>query len=473
MLNYNPILDTDSYKMSHFLGYPKGTTEMYSYLESRGGRYPNTVFFGLQPILQNLLYPITKEMIEEAEEFAAAQGEPFNREGWYDILNRYGGHLPLEIKAVDEGSVIPYQNVLMTVRNTDEKHPWLTSYFETALLRVWYPITVATRIANMKKSIIPFFNKTSDNLNSLPFSLLDFSSRGVSSYGQSEVGGAAYLASFLGSDNVPAVRFVNNHYSSNMSGFSVPATEHSIMCSYKDLSNQYGCLENLIDNMGQPGGILSVVGDTWDIYQFTRDAASLEKKIQEKKLTFVIRPDSGDIGEVLWKVLYLLREARVSSHENSKGYQVMDNFKVLWGDGIDEDTVTDPFRLAMYEDFSADNIITGSGGGLMQVDINRDTNKFAVKGSNVIIDGESLPIAKDPITDPGKKSKKGKMILVRTPDIGFTKGSIQTLTTEQPEAYELLSDRDLLKTRFYNGEMKNYTNIDEVRNTLDSQLHLL
>ncbi|MCE3288720.1 MAG: nicotinate phosphoribosyltransferase, partial [Caulobacter sp.] len=141
----NPILNTDSYKTSHYLQYPPGTEHAFSYVESRGGDYPSTVFFGLQAILKaEFQRAITAVDIDEAEELLRTHGMPFNRAGWQRIVDIHGGFLPLEVRAVAEGSVVPTHQPLMTVVNTDPELPWVTSYAETALLRVWYPITVAT-----------------------------------------------------------------------------------------------------------------------------------------------------------------------------------------------------------------------------------------------------------------------------------------------------------------------------------------
>ena len=141
----NLLLDTDSYKASHWLQYPPGTDATFFYVESRGGQYERTLFFGLQAILkQNLLAPVTDAHVDEARDFFAAHGEPFNEAGWRHIVREHGGHLPVRIRAVPEGSVVPTHQALVTIESTDPQAFWLPSYLETLLLRVWYPVTVAT-----------------------------------------------------------------------------------------------------------------------------------------------------------------------------------------------------------------------------------------------------------------------------------------------------------------------------------------
>jgi nicotinamide phosphoribosyltransferase len=142
----NLLLNTDSYKSSHYLQYPPDSTGMFSYFESRGGAWDRTVFFGLQMILKEFLSkPFTAEHIAEAKEFWQAHGEPFDEAGWRHILDNHGGYLPVKIRAVPEGSVIPTHNALFTVECTDPRVYWLNSHLETLLVRVWYPAMHRTK----------------------------------------------------------------------------------------------------------------------------------------------------------------------------------------------------------------------------------------------------------------------------------------------------------------------------------------
>lgn len=415
----NFILDTDSYKLSHFLGYPKGAEYMYSYAESRGGRYPATVFFGLQVFIKQLAQVrITMDNVYEASSFAKAHGVPFNEAGWTRIVDVHNGRIPVIIKAVKEGELVPTRNVLVTVENTDPTMPWLTSYIETALLRAtWYPTTVATRIHYMKERIKPSF-KLSSETEDTGFAVLDFSARGCSSRETAELGGLGHLVHFIGSDNIPAVLAANKYYDEPMAAFSVAAAEHSIMTSFGK-ENETASIEYLIENMMPENGILSIVGDTWNIFDFVKKIAAQQDKILNKNGTVVIRPDSGEMREVLPSVFSDVRELFYGS-TNTKGYFVPKCAKVLQGDGINELTVVTPFEIALEHGISADAVMTGSGGGLMQSNIDRDTLNFAFKASNVTINGIDYPISKNPITDQGKKSKEGKLRLVKNDNGEYT-----------------------------------------------------
>lgn len=415
MFNLPLIYNVDSYKFSHYLGYPPGTTEIYSYAEARGGEYRDVVIMGFQAVVQRLLnFYLEEYQLEEVKDFSAAHGVPFNYVGWKRLFEKYGAwknfdrvltKLPVRIEGVKDGTVTRTREPLFAVYNTDPEFAWLTSYLETALLRVWYPITVASRVFKMRQSIQPYFKETSDTGND-GFGILDFGSRGTTSTESSALGGLGHLTSFVGSDNLPAIYLANQVYNTDMAAYSVVATEHSIMTAWKP-ENELQSFEYLIENMAPEGGILSVVSDSWDIYKATDKWVSLREKIRNKRVKLVVRPDSGEMQEVLPAVLEKLVEG-FGYTENSKGYRVLNDVSVLWGDGINEQTVIKPFGIAKQMGVSADSILTGSGGGILQRDLDRDTMKFAFKASNAIINGESVPIAKNPITDPGKVSKTGK-----------------------------------------------------------------
>jgi nicotinamide phosphoribosyltransferase len=230
MINKTIITNTDSYKFSQYNQYPEGTTNVYSYVESRGGVWKQTVFFGLQIFLKEYLCnPITKEDIDLGELIATAHGVPFNREGWEYILREHNGYLPVRIKAVPEGFVIPVKNVLATVDSTDSKCNWLTSYVETALLRaIWYPTTVSTNSYESKRIIHDYLVKTGDP-SLIDFKLHDFGARGVSSFESAGIGGLAHLVNFRGTDTVTALLYGREYYNINMAGFSIAARIGSVI----------------------------------------------------------------------------------------------------------------------------------------------------------------------------------------------------------------------------------------------------
>ena len=415
MLN-NLLLDTDSYKASHAFQYPPGTEKVFSYIESRGGRFDRTVFFGLQMYLkQYLSQPITREMVDEAEVFWKMHGEPFYREGWDHIVNRHGGRLPVVIRAVREGSVIPTHNVMLTIENTDPRCFWLTSFLETALLRgVWYPTTIASLSWQAKQIIRSALISSSDDPEGqLPFKLHDFGARGVSSKESAGIGGAAHLVNFMGSDTVTGVLYANHFYNCQMAGFSIPAAEHSTITSW-GRSREADAYANMIERFGKPGSLVAVVSDSYDIMNAAREiwGGQLKQLVMDSGSTLVVRPDSGDPLTVPVDVVEALGE-RFGYTTNSKGYKVLPGcVRVIQGDGITIESLPKILSNLLGRGWSADNMAFGMGGGLLQ-QVNRDTQKFAMKCSAALVDGEWIDVYKDPITDPGKKSKRGRLMLTR------------------------------------------------------------
>ncbi len=234
MTTRNLILNTDSYKLTHYLQYPPGTTEVSSYIESRGGQFEDAVFFGLQAFLKEYLArPITTADIDEAEAIAQIHLGVFNRSGWERIVTRHDGYLPVEIEAVPEGTVLPTHVPLVQLRNTDPDAFWVPSYLETALLRaVWYPSTVASLSFACRKVLRAYLAETADTLDPLDFQLHDFGARGATTDEAAGVGGAGHLLNFKGTDTMAALLVTRRYYHEAMAGFSIPASEHSTMTSW-------------------------------------------------------------------------------------------------------------------------------------------------------------------------------------------------------------------------------------------------
>ena len=446
----NIILNSDSYKYSQFNQYPEGTEYVYSYIESRSGKYDETVFFGLQAFIKEyLVHPITWADINEAEAIILAHGEPFNREGWEYIMERHNGYLPVEIRAVPEGTVVPVHNVLATIINTDPKCYWLTSFLETALLRaIWYPTTVATNSREIKKVILDALERTGDP-SSIGFKLHDFGARGVSSLESAGIGGAAHLVNFLGTDTVEGLLYAKRYYGADMAGFSVPAMEHSTVTSW-GREREVDAYRNMVKKNGKPGGIVSAVSDSYNIYEACHMwGTELKQDILDSGATLVVRPDSGNPAEVVHECMCILAD-HFGYTTNEKGYDVLNNVRILQGDGINIDTIREILETLEASNFSADNVVFGQGGALLQI-VNRDDQKFAMKASAVRIDGEWVDVFKDPITDSGKRSKKGRVELFCEPD-----GTLYSDTSG-------FGDTPMLQTVFIEGSTPVDQTFDEIR----------
>lgn len=449
----NIILMTDSYKVSHFLQYPKGTEFVSAYIESRGSdrEWNESMFFGLQMLLkQYLSKPITQEDIDEAEAIWTAHGEPFNREGWMHILNEHGGYLPVKIEAVPEGTVVGLSNVLAQVVNTDSKVPWLTSYLETIILRsIWFPTTVATQDMYIKRTITDYLNLTSDvPEGQAEFMLHDFGARGTSSHESAAIGGAAHLVNFLGTDTIEGVVQARRYYGANMPGFSIPAAEHSTITAWGGPEKEIEAFRNMVDQFGGENKMYAVVSDSYDIMQACDKWLSLKDEITQKGGVLVVRPDSGDPSTIVSKVINRLME-NFGYTTNSKGYKVLpDYIRVIQGDGINEISIKKILAVMEGNRLSADNIAFGMGGALLQ-QLDRDTLKFAMKVSAIKIGGMWHDVYKNPVTDTGKRSKKGILAL--------KEGVTYRLS-------EVDFDENTLEVIFENGHIKRTYSLDEIRN---------
>ena len=414
-LSHNILLNTDSYKVSMWKQYPAGTTGVYSYIESRGGRYDRTVFFGLQAFIKEyLLEPISQSDIDIAEEILTAHGEPFNRAGWQYILDKHRGYLPVVIRAVPEGTVVPVSNVLATIENTDPECFALTTWLETALLRaIWYPTTVATNSYESKKLILAALEKTGDP-TTIDFKLHDFGARGVSSQESAAIGGAAHLVNFMGTDTVSALLYAREYYNAGIAGFSIPAMEHSTVTSWGK-ENEVDSYRNMVKQNAKQGGIFAAVSDSYDIYAACEKwGTELKQDVLDSGATLVVRPDSGNPSDVVVKCLYIL-EKHFGSTVNSKGFRVLNPaVRIIQGDGINHASIHSILFCMELAGFSADNVAFGQGGALLQI-VDRDTMQWAMKCSAIGVRvGEFLEwrdVYKDPVTDTGKRSKRGRVTL--------------------------------------------------------------
>ena len=439
----NILIDTDAYKVSMWQQYPPNTEYVSSYIEARKSDLGEVTFFGLQPILENLATRITEEDVNFANDYWTAQGLPFNKDGWMAIVTKYGGKLPLKIYAVPEGTRMPHHNVLVQVVNTDPEFFWLTTWVETKLMRVWYPTTVATLSRSIKDVIYDALKLTADDPDSeIMFKLHDFGARGASSSESASIGGAAHLLNFMGSDTGPALFNAMTYYSAPMTGVaaSIPAAEHSTITSW-GRDNESDAFKNMINKFGS--GIVAVVSDSYDIYNAVENiwGDELKEQVINMQGMLVVRPDSGDPNDVVIKVIELL-DKQFGHTINTKGFKVLNNVRVIQGDGVHKGSIKEIIDTLIDNKYSITNIAFGMGGALLQQP-ERDTLGFAMKASAAKINGEWVDVFKDPITDSGKTSKKGRLALV------MHDGEYETWRVEKlpdPRA-------NFLKVVFENGEV--------------------
>jgi nicotinamide phosphoribosyltransferase len=452
------ILNTDSYKHSHFLQYPPGTTRVSSYVEARkGGDYPAAVVFGLQAFLRvYLTRPVTMADVDEAAEVTRAHGIPFNLAGWRLLVDRHGGRMPLEIRAVAEGTTLPESQVMAEVVNTDPDFHWLTSFIETALLRaIWYPTTVATIAWRIRKLIGSYLEHTADAAYgpAQDFALNDFGSRGVSSLESAGLGGMAHLLSFDGTDNLAGVMAAKRFYDAPITAQSVPAAEHSTITAWGE-AREADAYRNMLTQFAPAFPIIAVVSDSYDLDHAVKTlwGKALKAEVDTSGSRLVVRPDSGDPATIVHSTIEALMAA-YGFTTNAKGYRVLPaHVRVIQGDGVEEASIGQILETLEQAGISAENVVFGMGGGLLQK-CNRDTLRFAMKCSAVEIDGEWRDVWKRPATDLSKSSKAGRLSLTRGDH-----GEFQTVRTDQ-----LDGRRDELECVFRNGEIVRTQSFSEIR----------
>lgn len=502
----NLILCTDSYKYSHWKQYPKGTEYVYSYFESRGcdrEGWNEVVFFGLQYFIKRYLMGkvITRAKIDEATELCAEhfQGEGlFYKEGFEYILEKHGGRLPITIKALPEGMVVPTKTALFTMVNTDPKCFWLTNFLETLLVQVWYPMTVATNSRYQKISIHKALEETGNTEWGIPsgtcFKLHDFGFRGVSSVESAAVGGAAHLVNFLGSDTVAALLCTKKYYhAKRAAGFSIPASEHSTITSW-GVDGEVDAMKNMLTSY--PTGLVACVSDSFDVFKACKDYWGDKLKDMIKgRITgdsfgrLVVRPDSGDPADTCKEILKILcTQFKEDVVTTKTGHKLLPPYiRVIQGDGVDYESVPKILKSLKSAGFAADNMVFGSGGALLQK-LNRDTFKCAFKCSEITVNGKANEVFKDPITDKGKASKKGRLTVQKASETtgfkdadkykprqgdkgvaggtGFlhysADGKIVTVASNRGDP-----SKDMLVEVFRNGELLQDYTLDDIRKRAD------
>ena len=309
----------------------------------------------------------------------------------------------------------------------------------------------------------------------------DFSCRGMSGIGDAASSGSGHLLSFIGTDTVQAIDYVETFYGADSDagpvGVSVPATEHSVMC----MGTQEGELETfrrLITDL-YPSGIVSIVSDTWDFWQvLTEFAPALKDEIMARTPNalglnkVVFRPDSGDPVKIIcgdpdaafdtpeYKGAVQVLWEEFGGTITEKGYRKLDeHVGLIYGDSITIKRARSILSKLEQKGFSSDNVVFGIGSYTYQF-ITRDTFGFAMKATWGQVNGEEREIFKDPKTDDGrKKSARG---LLHVEDRG---NNDYVLTDQRSKNME---HRGALVTVFHNGELKNEQKFEDVRARLYS-----
>jgi nicotinamide phosphoribosyltransferase len=445
----NPLLRTDSYKLSHKDQYIDGLEHVESNYTNRKSRIEgieHVVQFGLQHYLKDLqeayeiFFAADKDKVmdeyrQNTSTFVAPGFSITELEDLHDL-----GYLPIQFSAVPEGTLVPIGVPSILVKSTHKKFAWLVNYLESDLsANYWHPSTAATLSWNIRRVFDKAAKDTGADLAAVDWQGHDFSYRGQVNREAAMASGAAHLLSFTGSDVVPAVPWVNYYYpgDNGLIAASVPATEHSVMCA--------GGKEDEIETFRRllktyPEGILSIVSDTWDFWKVVTEYLPLLKdEIMARNGKLVIRPDSGDPADIICGTIGFSELARRSKIEletgeeypttpeekgaisllaeifgstpNESGYRELDpHIGLIYGDGMYKGRIEDINARLKDKGFVSTVWVAGLGSYFFQGNVTRDSFGSAVKATYVEVDGEGRDIFKDPATDDGtKKSAKGRL----------------------------------------------------------------
>lgn len=491
MKRLSALLLLDFYKVSHRVQYPENTQTVYSTWTPRGSRMKGVdkvVAFGAQYFIKNILMnyfnehffqrPLKDVLTEYSRVISSTLGDPKPETAHIEELHKLG-YLPLLIKSVAEGTLIPLRVPMLTIENTDPRFFWLTNYIETiASAEMWQPSTSATIAYEFRKTLDKHAMETVGSTAGVEFQGHDFSMRGMSSLSSAMSSGAGHLLSFVGTDTVPAIMFAEEYYGANVEkelvGTSIPATEHSVMCANGSVTveQELSTYRRLITQL-YPKGFVSIVSDTRDLFSvLTEILPVLKKDILARDGRVVIRPDSGDpvkiiVGdadgkteaerkgaiEVLWDLF--------GGTTTAKGYKLLDtHIGLIYGDAISLERAEAISAGLKAKGFASTNAVYGIGSYTYQLNT-RDTFGFALKSTYCVINGDEKMIFKDPKTDDGlKKSQLGRVVVYQ--EEGVIKYKDGLLAKDVLEC-------DLLRPIFLNGKLLIDQTFSEIRAKLASQ----
>lgn len=484
----------DFYKASHHEQYPKGTEYVYSNLTARSGNHSNVrnskgvVFIGLQLFIKDYLinewnetfFNQPKDIV--VEKYKRRISIALNKD--VDVIHIEKlhdlGYLPISIKALPEGSFVPYKIPLLTITNTHSDFFWLPNFLESVLSNeLWQMINSATTYFEYARVFHEYAELTGANKDFINFQIHDFSFRGMAGRDAAAKSGFAVLAcGSLGTDTVAALDIAEEYYDIDDCEFiagSVSATEHSTTSSSIEIEMDHTTdrsfaeflfFRRLITEI-YPTGIISIVSDTFDFWNVVDHIIpALKHEILQRNGKVVIRPDSGDpvdiicgtdtsagLIEKLWNTF--------GGTVNSKGFKVLDpHIGAIYGDSITLERQRNILEKLMKKGFSSDNIVLGVGSYTYQM-TSRDTHGIAMKATSCVVNGKRYEIYKDPKTDDGtKKSLRGLLIVSQI-------GNTFTVSDRVSPTQET---HGCLKPVFENGVLLKETNLNQIRKTVNHYL---
>lgn len=480
-----PVLKIDGYKLGHRSEYPDLTQFVFDTWTGRSSRIADQTFMvwiGLQMAIHNLLVDDFNEnfFARDVDEVCRIYERRINA---YLGPNTVGsdhiralhnlGYLPLEIKALPEGTHVPMRVPSMTLENTVPEFFWLPNYCETMLSNLlWLASTSATTAWQLRDQLDRAAVATGSPAEFVGFQAHDFSFRGMAGIDAAVQSGIGHLLFFEGTDTVPAIEAVEYFYGDGLAedyliGASVNATEHSVMSAGTALMGEFETFRRLITKI-HPEGIVSIVSDTFNLWDVLTDfMPKLADVITQRNGKVVIRPDSGDpvliicgdsaapAGSPEHKGVVQLLWETFGGTVTSTGHKLLDeHVGVIYGDSITRERMNAIITNLYRKGFASANMVFGIGSYTYQY-VTRDVYGHAMKATSIVVDDVQYDIFKDPITDDGvKKSAKGRIAVLKDPHGHLT--LVDQCTPEQ----EAMSE---LKTVWKDGQWVRRENFQTIR----------
>ena len=513
-MNLMPILLSDFYKLSHIAQAPESQTSNHSTWTCRMSRIPginHTIAFGMRGLMQEwFIKYFNKHFFNANLDDILEQFRRVNAGGLgilcpddsHIIALHDLGYLPIEVCALPEGTRVPIRVPTFTMRNTHPNFAWIVGALEDLVsCETWSAMTVATIAGEFRRILDQYAIETTGSTEGVDFQAHDFSMRGMNGIHHSMKANSGHLLSFLGTDAIPSLFYLEWHYDGCMDnlgiGGSIPATEHSVECAHMpDDHDEYAQTKRLLTEI-YPVGLFSRVCDTFDFWNFvTTTVPSLKKEIMARDGKFVIRPDSGDpvdiicgtsphafptdtkwlnytnqddlsdvaeikgLIEVLWDIF--------GGTTNDLGYKVLDpHVGAIYGDSITLERAELICKKLKDKGFASTNIVLGIGSYSYAYNT-RDTFGMAFKSTYITLRGENgevieKMISKDPKTDDGvKKSAKGLVAVV----MGKS-GELELVDNLLQLEKQFLVEEDLLRPIFKNGRMVTKDTLAEIRERME------
>ena len=487
MMRTNPMLLIDFYKAVHAEMLPRGINKSVSYETARMSRikrWNEIVSFIWQPICKTYLVdyfnenffnrPFDEVISEYKRVMDAALGADNYKIDKIEKLHKLG-YLPIEVRALPEGTRVPLHVPIMEISNTHPDFAWLPQSLESLIsAESWHPMIAATVGYTYRQIVNKYYDLTCDDNIPRARALGAFDFRGEECTESAIKAGAGWCLSFLNTATVPVVPYLEAMYNCDCTkepvAFGSPSTEHSVMCSnYAVDGDEETLIRRLLTEI-YPNASFSAVLDSYDYLNVVENILpKLKKEILAHNGCMLVRGDSGDCVEVVTKTVFKLWEI-FGGTINSKGYKVLDpHIKAIYGDSITVQRCEEIYKILMENGFACSNVALGVGSFSMQcieedgklMPFTRDTFGIAIKATYCEINGVPTPIFKNPKEGGFKKSQKGCCVVHRNHETG-------EITFEDGKTWEeSKNDKDnMLETIFLDGKMiKEYT-LAEVRNRL-------